>query len=146
MRSTRAIGRGLRVVFVTMAFGVLFAGSCDDEANMNGPGSDALLGSWVSTSLMAGGMELNTNGLTLTITFESDGTYTTSFANDLDMLFCEGATSCTDGGPYTRTGTQITLDAGTTDESVVGYSISGDTMTVTGDIDGTPIVFVFHRA
>lgn len=146
MRRQRATRLGLRVSCVAVAFGVLFAGSCNDNANMNGPGSDALLGTWVSTSLMAGGMELSDNGLTLTITFESDGTYTTSFTSDLDMIFCEGATSCTDGGPYTRTGTQITLDAGTTDESVVGYSISGDTMTVTGDIDGTPIVFVFRRS
>lgn len=146
MRRKRAIGRGVRMAFVALAFGVLFAGSCGDEANMNGPGSDPLLGTWVSTSLMAGGMELSDNGLTLTFTFESDGTYTSSFANDTDMVFCETATSCTDAGSFTHTSTQFTLDPGTTDEAVVGYSISGSVMTVTGDIDGTPIVFVFSRA
>lgn len=124
----------------------LSATACSDsEDGVNGPAPAPLLGTWVSTSLMADGVELTGGGLTLTVTFSDDGTFSTSTVNDAAGVFCETETSCTDGGTLTFRSTQFTFDPGLPDEATLNYTISGTVLTVSGDLDGTAAVLVFDR-
>ena len=51
------------------------------------------------------------NGLSLILSFRSDGAYSWSATNDFDYVFCDSPeTSCTVSGTYTYTRTTITLD------------------------------------
>ncbi|MFV1988013.1 MAG: lipocalin family protein [Gemmatimonadota bacterium] len=128
-----------------IALSLVAVGCSDSDGGPNGPDPDPLIGTWSATSILADGTEIQVGGLTLTITFGDDGMFATSTTNDADGIFCEGATSCTDEGAFTFTSTQLTFDVGSVDEAILNYTITGNTLTVSGDIDGTAMVMTFTR-
>ena len=97
-----------------------------------------LVGLWTATSLTAGGQDEIANGLQLSIRFNADNSYTITVNNDT-IFYCEGETNCTDEGEYEATASQITFDPGTEFEATATYSISGDTMTFSGNFEGLSV-------
>lgn len=124
---------------------ILAIGCSDDDENGMGPEADPIIGTWVSTSLVADGQDLSAVGIVLTLTFEENGDYSLTVAGDATGVFCETGTTCSESGTFTYTSSRFTFDPGTVDETDLDYSISGDTLTVTGDIEGTNVTFVFDR-
>ncbi len=108
------------------------------------PADPAVVGTWNATSLDAGGTELIALGMSFSFTFGSDGTYIITITNDQGGL-CDVGTDCTPTGSYTASATQIVLDPGTVDESILNYSISGTTMTVNATVDGTPLTVILTK-
>ncbi|HMB71288.1 MAG TPA: hypothetical protein VKU85_18400 [bacterium] len=119
----------------------------DDGDDSMGPGGSgaAILGTWNATSFNAGGQDFVPMGLTVQLTFTAS-TYTIGITGDSGNLLCDMSSSCMDGGPFTYTATTITFDAGTVDETTLNYTISGSTLTLTGDIDGTALTVTAVRA
>ena len=110
--------------------------ACGDDPTGNG---NALVGTWNVTSLTFPGEPglgdpVVDDGLVFRITFNANGTYAMAVSNDdpSDPWICEGTTSCTEGGDYSVSGSSITFDEGTSDEATGTFSISGDTLTMTG--------------
>ena len=103
----------------------------------------ALLGSWNATVLLVDGEDLIDGGMTLSFTFNANGEYSYSVTGDL-LEFCEAVAACSDGGDFTATGTQFTLDPGTLDEVLLSYSVTGSTLTVTGTVDGFVLDWTFQ--
>ena len=85
-------------------------------------------------------------GMTLTITFEEGGDVTMDVVGDLIGICGGSMTDGTDTGQFTATATHVTIDPGMPDEVTLAFSIQGNTMTLTGDIDGNPVTIVLSRA
>jgi hypothetical protein len=83
-------------------------------------------------------------GMALVITFTSDGTHTLTVTNDL-VGSCTPGPDCVEGGDYTATATTVTLDPGTVDEVVFDYTIAGTTLSMSGDIGGTPVAITASK-
>jgi len=115
-----------------------------DNTTPPSPPPPAVVGTWNATSFDAGGTELIALGMSFSFNFGSNGAYTITITNDQGGL-CDVGTDCVETGPYTATDTQIVLDPGTVDEAILNYSISGTTMTVNADIDGTLITVVLNK-
>jgi hypothetical protein len=139
------------LALLTAALIAIVPTACSSNSNNEnpaGPGGavNPLVGTWNATSMLGNGMEVLVGGLTFSITFRDDGTFSTSVANDPGDVFCDAPeTSCNDGGDYTSTSTTFTLDAGSADEETLNYTIAGDVLTASGDLDGTPAVLTFSR-
>lgn len=130
---------------MTFALASAIAGCSSDETS-TAPGVDpAVVGTWNATSFTVMGTDLIALGMGVTFVFNSNGTYVLSFTNDQAGL-CDAGSNCTETGSYTASDTQIIFDAGTTDETILNYSISGTTMTLNATIDGTSIVVVLNKA
>jgi hypothetical protein len=114
---------------------------CGDENIVDS--SLELVGSWNATVLMVDGVDLIAGGMTLSFTFNANGEYSYSVTGDL-MEFCDTVTACTDGGDFTATSTQFTLDPNTLDEVVLNYSVTGNTMTVAATVDGLVLAWTFQ--
>lgn len=108
------------------------------------PPPSAVVGTWNATSFDAGTGDLIAQGMSFSFTFDTFGSFTVTITNDQGGL-CDVGTDCVETGPYTATDTQIFLDPGTVDESILNYTISGSTMTVNATIDGTAIVVVLTK-
>jgi hypothetical protein len=102
-----------------------------------------LLGSWNATVLLVDGVDLIAEGMTLSFTFDANGEYSYSVTGDL-LEFCVAVTACTDGGDFTATSSQFTLDPGTLDAVVLSYSVTGGTLTVTGTVEGVVLNWTFQ--
>ena len=72
-----------------------------------------------------------------------DGGQSFTVANDQGGL-CDVGTSCTETGSYTASDTQIILDPNE-DPQTLNYLISGSTVTVNADMEGTPITLVMDK-
>lgn len=115
--------------------------SSDDDPAGNDDEDATLVGTWEATSFNALGTDLIEDGMSLTATFTAGGTYTFDVTND-QVGACpgDGGEDCVNPGPYTATDTQVTIDAGEEDAVTFAYSITGNSMTWTGNIDGFPVV------
>jgi len=130
---------------LTLALASAIAGCSDDETG-TAPGVDpAVVGTWNATSFVFMGTDLVAQGMGVSFVFNSNGTYVLSFTNDQGGL-CDVGLNCVESGDYTSTATQIVLDPGDEDETVLSYSISGSTMTLNATIDGSPLVVVLNKA
>jgi hypothetical protein len=125
------------------SFGSLTAGCGSDGKGGTGPNA-ALYASWNATSFQGLGTDFIADGMTLTLTFDPAGTYTMVVTNDL-IGTCDPGPDCINGGDFSATATQITLDPGSADEVTLNYAISGTDMTFTGDIDGNAVTITFER-
>ncbi len=127
-------------ILLTVPLGVLPAACSDDPVE---PGS-ALVGTWNATSFMAMGQDFIAMGMSIRAAFASGGTYSFTVTGDL-IGACDPNPDCVDTGTWSATTTQLTLDPGTADEEIFAYTIAGTVLTLTGDIDGTPVVIVFNK-
>ncbi len=132
---------------LTLVLASAIAG-CSDDENNTAPGVDpAVVGTWNATSFLLMGNDLITQGVGVSLVFNSNGTYAITFTNDQAGDLCDvGMTDCSDSGTYTASDTQIILDAGGVDEATLNYSIIGTTMTIAATIDGEAIVVVLTKA
>ncbi len=137
MKTLRAIRRSAVFVFAALIPAVV---ACSD--GFEPPAG--LVGTWNATSIVAGGVDYQAEGMTLSFTFFDDGEYSLTVTGDL-LEFCDAGTDCSDGGDFTTTASQITFDPGTTDEETLSWTIAGDMLTVSGTIDGSAISFTFQR-
>lgn len=127
---------------LAVAWGVSGCGSDSDNTR---PGvNSAVVGTWNATSFILQGNDLIAQGMSLSFTFAASGDYTFTVTNDQGGL-CEGAANCSDGGPYDASATQITLDPGTQDVTILNYTIVGNTMSVTATIDRTALTATFTK-
>jgi hypothetical protein len=140
MRALRAV----RLAVLGSAIGLLPLVSACSSDDSNGPAADPIVGTWHATSFDVGGEDVIAAGMVMTLTVNSDGTYSLFFNNDL-IGSCNGTSSCTQTGDYSKTSSQLTFDAGTADETTLNYAISGNSMTLTGTIDGTPVTLILHK-
>ena len=134
--------RTIRSTVMTLALGWAIAGCSSDNT---GPEiNPAVVGTWNATSfVIQGGADLIGQGMTMSFVFADDGTYSFTVANDQGGL-CDVGTSCTETGNYTASDTQIILDPNE-DPQTLNYSISGSTVTVNADMEGTPITLVMDK-
>jgi len=115
---------------------------CGDDSGVD-PALD-LVGTWNATVLMVDGVDLIGEGMTLSFTFSADGEYSYNVTGDL-LDFCDAGPDCTDGGDFTATISRFTLDPGL-EPVVLNYSVTGNTLTVTGTVDGTVLAWTFQAA
>ena len=136
MRVTR------RSLFAGSFLAVALAACSSDESTGPNP---ALIGVWNATSINALGTDLIADGMTLVATVNDDGTYALDITGDL-MGACDPGPDCVVTGDYTATATQITFDPGSVDETKLNYSISGNNLTLSGNIGGIGVTFEFTKA
>lgn len=132
--------RQIAVALVIASIAPMVSGCGDDnivDSNL------ALLGSWNATVLLVDGVDLIDDGMTLSFTFNANGEYSYSVTGDL-LEFCEAAAACTDGGDFTATSTQFTLDPDSFDSVVLAYSVTGGTLSVFGTVDGLDLDWTFQ--
>ena len=125
---------------------MLFAAACNGDST--DPNIDeAFIGNWVATSFIVDGVEWIDVGSAFNISFGfySDGSYQLIVGGDELGVFCETQTACNDDGDFSFSGNVITLDPGTVFELDLQYSVSGDTLTVSGNLDGQAFSAVFQR-
>ena len=129
-----------------LAFAALFsmAAACSDSET-TGPAEEQLVGTWDVTSFQAFGVDAIQQGMSMELTLTAGKTYTIVITDDF-LGTCDPETSCTESGSYSSTSTQITMDPGTEDEVTFNYSISGSTMTFTGNIEGIPVTMILRRS
>jgi hypothetical protein len=116
----------------------LAACSSDDSNGPTPAPGAALHASWNVTSFATAADDFIAQGMALVITFKGDGTYTLTVTDDL-VGICSPGPNCVEGGDYTATAATVTLDPGTVDEVTFDYTIAGTTLTMNGDIGGTPV-------
>lgn len=136
--------RTISAAILTLALGWTVAGCSSDEGGTAPGVNPAVVGTWNATSFDAGGTELIGLGMSFSFTFTSAGSYTITITNDQGGL-CDVGVDCVETGSYTATDTQIVLEPGTAAEETLNYTISGSTMTVNADIDGTLITVVLNK-
>lgn len=130
-------------ILLAMAVLLPLAAACSDDET-TGPAADPLIGAWQVTSFQAEGMDFIALGMTMRITLTAAKTYTVIVSGDL-IGTCDPVANCTETGSYSSTSTQLTIDPGTADAVTFNYSITGATMTFTGDIDGTAVTIVLQK-
>lgn len=128
---------------LTIALLLPLAVSCSDS-DATGPVSDPLAGTWQATSFEVLGTDAIELGMSMRITFTAARTYSMVITNDA-FGSCDEENSCTATGTYSSTSTHLTFDPGLEDEITFTYSIQGATLTLTGDIDGTPVSIVLQK-
>lgn len=133
----------------TLLFGLLLVGAvaCGGDSSTEPSIDEEFIGNWISTSFTVDGQELMTEGSSFYISLGlfSDGSYQLIVGGDESGVFCDGEPSCTTMGDYTFSGSTLTVDPGTPDAVVLQYAVSGDTLTVSGSIDGTPFSAELER-
>jgi hypothetical protein len=139
LREVRRAASGALVVLLPVL--VSCSSDDDDPAGL----SDPLVGTWNATSFVAGTDDVIALGMDLSIAFSAADTYTLTVTNDL-IEARDGAADCTQTGSYAATSTQLTIDPGTVDSITFGYTIQGNTLTLTGSMDGIPVTVVLTRA
>jgi len=129
-----------------MPMAVLFslAAACSDD-DATGPDADTLVGAWNVTSLQAFGVDVIDLGTTMVVTLTDNDNYSIVITGDI-LEMCATAVGCTQTGSYSATSTQITLDPGLATEIIFDYSLSGTTMTATGNVNGTPINMILRKS
>ena len=143
MPDRRHAPRAARYLAALLAVAAAACSSDDSNGPSPAPGA-ALHASWNVTSFATGTDDFIAQGMVLVIAFKSDSTYSLTVTNDL-VGICSPGPDCMEGGDYTATATTLTLDPGTIDEVVFGYSIAGTTLTMNGDIGGTAVTITATR-
>jgi hypothetical protein len=135
-----------RLAVLTLALVALpsFVGCGDDDEPTNGD-TNPLIGSWNALSFAIAEFDLIDGGYTLIFTYGASGTYSITVTGDEDRFFCETSSSCTMTGTYSSTSSTIVFDAGSSDELVASYSITGDSMSLTATDEGATLTATFER-
>ena len=128
-------------LFVPLAVALAtLAGGCSDDPPA--PLPSLLVGTWDATSISAFGQDLIAQGMTLSVTFASNGNFTIEVTGDLTGQ-CDPGPDCTLTGTYTSTPTTVTVDPNTdptaADQLTFNYFIQGVTLMLTGSIQGIPV-------
>lgn len=144
MRYPRASRKAAALVLALVALPLL-PGCGDDGGPANGDTS-ALVGTWSATSFTIAGLGdiLDGTGVSITLVFTQD-TYSLQVSGDDLGTLCGSETSCTESGSYTRSGNRLTFDPGTQDEIDFAFSLSGDTLTLNGNIEGSAVAITVQR-
>jgi len=127
---------------ILLAIPAVVSSGCGSDGG-GGPGN-AIVASWEVTSFVAQGTDAIANGMTFTMVLGAGGTYTFTVTND-QVGICDPNPDCTDTGQYAYTASTVTFDPGDPDEVVLSYSIQGNTMTISGQIDGFPVTITLER-
>jgi len=131
---------------LAVALAPLATGCSDDSP---APIPSPLVGTWDATSISAFGQNLIDQGMTLTVTFASNGNFTIEVTGDLTGQ-CDPGPDCTVGGTYTTTTTQVTLDPSTdptaADQLLFNYFIQGTSLMLTGSIQNIPVSVTLAKA
>jgi len=131
------------VLFAGLAATALIAGCGDDGPTGNSPASP-LVGTWIARNLETpNGDAIVDGGMSLVATIGDAGTYSFNITND-QVGLCNPGPDCDISGSITNTDNTVTIDFGDTDATVT-YSITGDTMTWLGNIDGEQVAIIFNR-
>lgn len=130
-----------RSLLATSLLVAALAACSSDEATGPDP---ALIATWNCTSFSALGQDFIQQGMTLQATFTNADTYTLTVTGDLTGN-CNPGPDCVVNGTYSATATQITFDPGTVDAVTFNYSIVGNTMTLTGNIEGIPATITLEK-
>ena len=125
--------RTRRMVVAALALSAACSGS-------DGPTDpdETLVGTWNVTHLAVLGSNLISLGMTATVAFTAQDTYTFTITGDLTGICGAPVTSCTQTGTWSATSSQLTLDSSVADPVTFSYSITGSTMTWTGALQGIP--------
>ncbi len=122
------------------------AAACSSN-DSSSPGADPWVGTWHATSFVIAGVgDVIAGGMTITVTLNSNGTYSLHFTNDAVGACSTPGSDCTQTGNYSHSGNMITIDAGTADAVTFNYTISGSTMTWTGNIDGNNVTITLTKS
>jgi hypothetical protein len=133
LRSSRWLARLVAMMAVAL---VSACGDEDDDGSTGPNGSgDPILGTWAATMFSVNGMDQTPGGMSVSLTF-TETTYSLGVMGDSNNIICETTTDCTDGGAFSYTATTATFDPGDPEEITLDYSISGSTMTLSGNIGG----------
>ena len=99
---------------------------------------EPFVGNWSVSTFVIGGVEQTAPGrsFNLSIGLFRDGSYQFIVGGDDSGLLCGGPPSCNEQGDYSFTASRITLDPGTPDAFPFQYVVSGNTLTVSGSIEG----------
>lgn len=109
------------------------------------PPPPGLVGTWNATAIVVDGFDYATEGMTLSFTFSSNGSYSYSVTNDL-LGFCDfQVADCDEFGDFTATANQIVFDPDTEWEETLSYSVADTTLTIAGSIWGFPIDATFEK-
>jgi len=138
----RSAWRALLCVPLAMAVAPLATGCSDDEPTTP---PAPIVGTWNATSISAIGQDFIAQGMTLTATFATNGSYTVAVTGDL-IGACNPGPDCTASGTYSSTATQVTLDPGTADAVTFNYLVSGTTLMLTGSIEAIPVTIMLSKA
>jgi hypothetical protein len=132
-----------RLTIFLVALAMACATDPDEDPVINAP----FLGSWDATSFVVAGEELVVPGAFFFVNFGffSDGSYGFSVGGDDDGVICDVPPSCFDEGDFSHTSTVITLDPGTADELKLSYTVSGNTLNVSGTLNGTAFAGIFEK-
>ncbi len=109
----------------------------------NGP-KTTLYESWSATSFTAMGTDFIASGMGLDLTFAANDTYTLTYTNDL-VGACDPGPDCVETADFSHTATELTLDPSGPEPVTLGYSIQGNSLTLTGTIGMTPVVIVLEK-
>ncbi|HSH76200.1 MAG TPA: hypothetical protein VLA09_10995 [Longimicrobiales bacterium] len=125
---------------------LLFLSGCDGDSTDPNV-EEAFIGNWIATSFVVDGVELIDIGSAFNVSFGffADGSYQLIVGGDEGFLFCDAVPSCVDDGDFTFSGNVITLDPGTVFELSLQYSVTGDTLAVSGNLNGSQFTAVFER-
>jgi len=116
---------------------------CSDDGGTAPDIPISIQGSWIATSMLTGGQDLIADGMGLSFFFTADGEYSYLVTNDL-AGFCDSGTTCEDFGDFTATSSTITFDP-REDPAVFNYTLIDGVMTLSGTLDGFPIVATLER-
>ncbi len=141
----RSPTRALAAIVLSIAVGWGVAGCATEENGGPSGAGAAVIGNWNVTTFTVNSVDIIAAGMSMIFTFENTGDYTFTVTNDQSGSVCDTGLDCFEQGDFTATATQITLDPGTTDATVLNYSISGNTMTITATIDGTLFTLTLDR-
>lgn len=131
-----------RSLFAASLFVAALAACSSDSATGPNP---ALYGSWNCTNFLALGQDLIVDGgMTLQGTFTNTNTYTLAVTGDLTGS-CSPGPDCVVSGDYSATGSRLTFDPGTPGAITVNYSIAGDILTLSGNLNGVPATITLQR-
>ena len=118
--------------------------ACDDDDDDTGLGPTLpIVGTWSATSLVANGEDLVAGGMTLNATFDDSGVYVFHIVGDL-LGLCGGESECNVTGNWTGTESTITINPGE-DPTTISYVTTGETLTLTGSLEGVPATIVFEK-
>lgn len=108
------------------------------------PVPSALLGSWRVVTLNAQGENLAEQGMNLSFHFSEQWEYSFLVTGDL-LGLCDQGPSCSDWGEFRLSATHITFDPGEATQTFA-YAIVGDTMTLTGMLNGAQVELTLERS
>lgn len=143
MRSIRTFSHAASILLLAATVSI---SACSDSKEVTGPGQDTIEGTWQATSFVALGTDAIADGMTFKATFNGNGGYTFVVTNDkIGVCGDGGGPNCTNTGDYTSTASQITIDAGSEDETTFNFAIVANKLTFTGSIGDDPVTVTWTR-